>query len=113
APAPPESSPSAASPAAFEPQSDRDLERAGKERQQLGSEAGMKSVRLARSNAHQSDRRRTAKREPEQRLRADETGGSAEQRGLALDVGAQERVAIGPEQRVDRPRSEQMDTVHR
>ena len=90
--------PFAGSPAAVEPLRYGNFEGAGEEGQQLGPEAGMEGVRHAGSDAHQPDRRRTAERQPQQRLRANETGRPAEQRRIALDVGAQEGVAVGPEQ---------------
>src|SRR5712671_6043183 len=101
APAPPGSWYFLWSPGAVEPLGDGDLERAGEKGQELGAKTRLEGVGGAGADAHQPDRRRTAEGQSQQRLRADETGGAAEQRRVALDVCAQQRVAVGAEQSVD------------
>src|SRR6516164_6912446 len=102
-----------ASPAAAEPLRDADLDGAGEKRQQLGSEPWLESVGGAGANTHQPDRRRTAKGKPQQCLRADEPGRFAEQRRIAVDVGAKQPIALRAEQLVDGAQSQQVDAVER
>src|SRR5215813_9700916 len=54
-----------ASPAAIEPMSDRDLERAGEESQKLGPETGLESIAMAGPDAHQPGRGRAAEGQPQ------------------------------------------------
>src|SRR6266851_5297381 len=66
-----------------QPLRDGDAEDAGEKAQELGAEPGVKPPGLACADAQEPDRRAAAKGEAQQRLRADQPGGAAEQHHFA------------------------------
>ena len=114
APAVPESSAVPKSTTAFEPLADGDVEGAGKEAQELGARDPDRKRPGLRVPMHSSPV--GAERLNERRTSACERTRPAappNKRRVAVNVGRQHQVAVGAEQRIDHPRLQQMDAVHR